>query len=158
MNIYTLDSILHQLLEIEHLESASPGELTQIVARDGSIAPFRPEANCQVDPRNGERILYSRARARRPHDPSRKTLYAAAGPLPSHDPECPICQGKTTGLLDITPLSKGVTFINKNLFPVVFPSRRATPPPEVRPDPKRVRTRGYPASGAHYLQWVSSRH
>jgi galactose-1-phosphate uridylyltransferase len=158
MNTQALDETLRQLLETENLDNASPGALTRSVASDASIATFRPEASAQIDPRNGERILYSKARARRPHDPSRKSHHTPTSTLPAHDPNCPICQGKTTGLLDITPLSRGVTFINKNLFPVVFPSRRATPPPEVRPDPKRVRTRGYPASGAHYLQWVSSRH
>jgi galactose-1-phosphate uridylyltransferase len=71
--------------------------------------------------------------------------------------ECAICQGRTTGVIDVADLSEGFTFINKNLFPVLYPFEVAhpTPPNRQGADPG---TAGGAAYGLHFLQWTSSHH
>ncbi len=73
-------------------------------------------------------ILYSTARAARPHD-TRPTPDAQTATA------CPVCEGRTTRIVDVASAGEGVTFINKNLFPVI-----------------------YPPDGVHFLQWTSNFH
>jgi galactose-1-phosphate uridylyltransferase len=80
-------------------------------------------------------VVYSTARSVRPHDHPEEEKAQAAG-----DPDCIICQGKTTGVIDVANLSEGFTFINKNLFPAFYP----------------FGSEG--VSGLHLLQWTSSFH
>jgi galactose-1-phosphate uridylyltransferase len=71
--------------------------------------------------------------------------------------DCVICQGRTTHVIDVTDLSEGFTFINKNLFPIFYPAPSGKIPAvdtgEVIAD-----TEGYPSHGMHFLQWTSSQH
>jgi hypothetical protein len=68
--------------------------------------------------------------------------------------ECSVCQGKTTGVIDVADLSEGFTFINKNLFPILYPlEMRDSDNPANKPGPEdRL------AYGLHFLQWTSSQH
>jgi galactose-1-phosphate uridylyltransferase len=69
-----------------------------------------------------------------------------------------VCQGKTTGVVDVADLSEGFTFINKNLFPILYPAQ--TPAPTDWGDPGEYPSgaEGFDASGFHLLQWTSSLH
>ncbi len=127
-------SALADLLQAEDVETLSFHELVRLF-RD-EITDFLPDGVYQVDPRNGDRILYHSSRARRPHD-------NAPSPPESEMPEreCVICRGDTTGVIDVADLSEGFTFINKNLFPVLYPFEG------------KERTHGL-----HLLQWTSSQH
>lgn len=118
------------LLQAEDIETLSFSDLARLVREE--ITDFVPDDVYQVDPRNGDRILYNSSRARRPHDNL---------PAPSDAPEreCAICQGNTTGVIDIAALSSGFTFINKNMFPILYPLDGAV-------------------RGLHLLQWTSSQH
>lgn len=67
---------------------------------------------------------------------------------PVFEGECPICQGRTTGVVDVAELSEGFTFINKNLFPIVYPAS----------DRQADANAACGTGGMHFLQWTSSLH
>ena len=147
---------LRQQLDLEMLERILQIESIDGILYDDLLGLFREELKgknlpldfYRVDPRNGDRILYSGARSFRPRDNT------VVEPIDQGDENgCVICRGETTGVVDMTSLSEGFTFINKNLFPVVFPF-------------KGVNSGATPASsaedkystGLHFLQWTSSLH
>lgn len=135
---------LNKILESESVDQLSVPELFDSVRNDAELTNFRPDTLYQVDPRDGTVILYNSARARRPHDypePPAESKTATA---------CPICEGKTTGVLDVADLSEGFTFINKNLFPVLYP-----PSGEID---ARLADEAKSPHGVHFLQWTSSLH
>lgn len=122
--------------DILDLSDSDAAALARSVTGDPDIVPWRPESRIAVDPRTGLPVVFSPARARRPHDHP---------PSPPPPPEvCVVCAGRTTKVVDIAPLSQGKTFINSNLFPVVYPGGGG--------DETTV------ARGAHLLQWVSTEH
>jgi galactose-1-phosphate uridylyltransferase len=104
-----------------------------------------------MDPRNGDRIVYNSRRAKRPHD-NRPAEKAPEKDGTVATKSCVICNGMTTGLIDATPLSKGYTFINKNLFPILYPEL----PAEKAGFKSGPNTEN--SSGVHLLQWTSSEH
>ncbi len=122
---------VEEKLESRSLEESSRAALLEGFRRDGAISSHRPEEKIEEDPRDQSIILYSTARAKRPHDnePEERT---GSREKPS---ECPVCSGNTTAAVDIAPHSSGFSFINRNLFPAL-----------------------YPDSGAHFLQWSSNYH
>jgi galactose-1-phosphate uridylyltransferase len=144
---------LSKLLQAEDIESLSFLELVRLFQEEKELLQFLPDGVYQIDPRNGDRIIYNSSRARRPHD-NRPTQ---SSPTDSGQ-ECIICQGRTTGVIDVADLSQGLTFINKNLFPVLYPLE------SVRPDSTMDRRgqvpgpEGGPTYGFHFLQWTSSYH
>lgn len=120
-------------------------ELTLLFEQEDHIHDFLPDGVCRTDPRSGERILYNRARANRPHDRG----HAGAGSTES----CLVCDGRITAAVDVRALGSGFTFINKNLYPILWPNWAHVPsvePPESLEEA--------PASGLHFLQWTSSIH
>jgi galactose-1-phosphate uridylyltransferase len=121
------------ILQVEDVESLTGRDLMALVREE--IDDFLPDGVYRIDPRNGDRILYHSSRGSRPHD----NVPASEVQIPER--ECVICQGETTGVVDVAELSQGFTFINKNLFPVLYPFE----------DEGLV-------SGLHFLQWTSSRH
>ena len=135
----TLKAILQSL----DIETLSTEQLTKFVLEETDIAKFAPDGIYQIDPRIGDRIVYNSARARRPHDNrpgGTEEIVAETGK------DCVICQGKTTGVVDVADLSEGFTFINKNLFPIFYPAIK---------DGKQSDNFVH---GFHFLQWTSSYH
>ncbi|MBI4576785.1 MAG: hypothetical protein HY722_11025 [Planctomycetes bacterium] len=116
------------------------------------IVRFQPEGLVQVDPRDGRRVVYNPRRAARPHD-SAPVAAAAGGASP-----CFVCEGRTTRVVDVAQLGRARTFINANLYPVVFPPEG--PPGVELPavDPLRMGPAGAVAAGAHFVQWNSTEH
>jgi galactose-1-phosphate uridylyltransferase len=137
---------LDRITEIPDVALASYRDLVRSVRRDREIARFAPVRRCQADPRDGTRVLFAPARARRGKAASKN----------SHG--CPVCEGRITTLVDVAPLGRGHTFINKNLYPIVYPDpdvikdgRVAEAKGDLLPDPD-------PSFGIHFLQWTSSDH
>ena len=141
---------LTNILQAEDIDSLSFLELVKLFQEEKDLSNFLPDGVYQIDPRNGDRIIFNSSRARRPHD-NRPTQ---SSPTDSGQ-ECVICQGRTTGVIDVADLSQGFTFINKNLFPVFYPfetnqsdgtmdRRGQDPAPE-----------GGSTYGFHFLQWTS---
>ncbi|MGD8586163.1 MAG: hypothetical protein PVJ75_12505, partial [Chloroflexota bacterium] len=108
--------LLDTLIQAHDIGDLSPEQMADLFRNEPGIESFLPDGYFVTDPRNGDRILFNAARAHRPHDnrPSESQVDTA-------EKECIICQGQTTGILDVAELSQGHTFINKNLFPVLFP-------------------------------------
>jgi galactose-1-phosphate uridylyltransferase len=133
---------LARILQAENVESLAFPEFLELVK--GEITQFLPDGVCQVDPRNGDRILFTSARGQRPHD----NVPKSSGEAPV-ERECVICQGKTTAVVDVADLSEGFTFINENLFPILYPF-------EAKHSKRGVQ--GQTAAGFHFVQWTSSLH
>lgn len=137
------------LVKILDLPSVDAAEFEEIVDlfRDEISEGHLPEPIFRIDPRSGDRIVYSAARSSRPHD-NRPPIEA------KHvDPDCVICGGDTTGVIDVEELSEGFTFINKNLFPAFFPFETEGTTVSTSAVDKQAF-----ASGLHILQWTSSFH
>ena len=128
-------------------------DIAEQFRHEKGMAAAAPDGLWACDPRTGTLVVFNPARARRPHD------WSAAPASAAPDTPCPICEGKTTRILDVHPLSEGVTFINKNLFPCFYPhSGGAAVPPAVVPDEATTSNTSNAAFGLHFLQWTSSMH
>ncbi len=139
---------LSSLIQAGRIESLTLEELAALFREDDLLSEHLPDGRYQIDPRNGDRILYHSSRARRPHDSRSR-----ARTTPSEDPECAICEGRTTGVLDVADLSEGYTFINKNLYPILYPIH-----PEAPTENQGREATPRLAYGFHFLQWTSSWH
>ena len=146
---------LQSILESEDLDRLAFSDLVGTIERQSGMAQFAPDGVCQIDPRNGDRVLFNTARARRPHDnrPTESKVECCAG----GPPRCVIGEGKTTTAIDVRRLSDGCTFINKNLFPMLYPKEAPglESPQTVN---GKLSSRGMTAFGLHFLQWTSSHH
>ncbi len=134
--------LVESILQASSIESLDMKEISNLFLNETSISNFRPESIFQIDPRNGELIVYNSSRATRP----------SSGAEDKEEKQkaienCPICLGKTTGIMDIIHLSEGFSFINKNMFPIFFPYEN---------DP--LNNLGTVSFGLHFLQWTSSFH
>jgi galactose-1-phosphate uridylyltransferase len=145
---------LKKLLQVEDFQNLDQQEIINLFIQDENIQKYAPDGICQIDPRNGERVIFNSARANRPHD---NRPAESAPSLKLEEQECIICQGKTTSVVDIAPLSKGFTFINKNLFPIFFPFQLHSD--HYIDDGSTITdTKGIPTQGMHLIQWTSSFH
>lgn len=144
-------------VDFEDISNISYNGIIQNVLSDKDIEKNKPVGICQIDPRNNDRIVYSEARAKRPHDtkPMADTGWPTFGGLVDNSiSSCIVCTGKTTSIIDMAETSEGYTFINKNLFPVLYPEPNGSPAGISCPSS----VSGHMASGAHFLQWPSSVH
>ncbi len=128
---------LARLLQAEDVTQVCFDRLLRYFREEEELDRFLPDGLYRIDPRNGDRIVFNASRARRPHDNRPAEVERAVGRA------CIVCEGQTTGIVDVAELGEGFTFINKNLYPVIYPS-----PPE----------EGADVVGLHLLQWTSSLH
>lgn len=128
---------LAALQETEQIDALTVPQLFDLFTADAALRDHMPPAAYQVDPRDGSVVVFAPSRARRPHAYEEESSNSAGGK------DCPICAGKTTGVVDTAVLSQGSTFINKNLFPVVSAD---------------FTTAAQTAYGLHFLQWTSTYH
>ena len=142
---------IQKLIQREKLEELASGEIFDLVRGEEQLKRFIPDEMYQIDPRDGAVILYNSARAKRPHDNPQEVHAEDEGK------SCPVCKGKTTGIIDSTELSEGYTFINKNLFPVLYPSDRYEAG-RFEEIPEQYHASGSLPWGVHLLQWTSSFH
>lgn len=154
MNKKLTRDILKNILQAKDIDTLTLDEITQMFLTEQEISRFAPDGVCEIDPRNGDRIVFNSARAHRPHD---NRLTGVEHTDSDVGKECLICQGKTTNVIDIADLSEGFTFINKNLYPVFYPSNRDNIP-VIDGDWKRDAMRNVTSHGFHFLQWSSSYH
>jgi len=137
-------SKIKEVLYSKKISAIDFSEIEKIIKNSSIISKYRPDGIYHKDPRTNDLVLFSSARSKRPHDNENKEKTKKAT---SADEECIICQGRTTPIIDLTKLSKGYTFINFNLFPMLYP--------EYIPDNKSNDKKSY---GLHMLQWTSSIH
>ena len=100
--------VFERNLQAENVETLSYVDLARLFRQEEGLAGFLPDGICQVDPRDGERILFNSARACRPHDNQ------PAQDIEATSSSCVICQGKTTGAIDVVDISEGFTSNAKN--------------------------------------------
>ncbi len=136
---------LAPILQNEDIAQLDYDQLVALFREEGALSEYAPDGVCQIDPRSGERIVYSSARAHRPHDNRPKQK------MDDQQEDCVICQGKTTGVVDVAELSRGFTFINKNLYPILYPHEHSGHEGQTEGSDR-------PAHGLHFLQWTSSYH
>lgn len=142
-------------VDFEDVGQVSFEDIVRNILLDPSISQYRPLSYYQIDPRSGERVVYSEARAKRPHDtPPLRPDNGGQADRPDKDKGCIVCEGKTTSIIDLAPLSEGFTFINKNLFPVTYPFEEG---PEDHLEAPFSKT-GHRTRGVHFLQWPSNLH
>ncbi|MCK5153862.1 MAG: hypothetical protein KAQ93_05835, partial [Spirochaetales bacterium] len=134
-----------ELIEYSCFDSLSVDEIISSFSDDEGLSVFAPDPVLQIDPRDKSIVLFNSARAKRPHD--NKTVPMSDVNEPNT--LCPICEGNTTQILDTAKLSSGFTFINKNLFPIFYPSFDG--------GAEEGGKSGKPY-GIHFLQWTSSVH
>ncbi|GAA5215615.1 hypothetical protein ACFSJ3_11125 [Corallincola platygyrae] len=153
---------MRKQLDIESIRALMPDRplaesdsetLRAWLADDPQIASHVPQQLCQLDPRDGNMVIYNASRAFRHHD------IEEVRTVPEDDgDDCPICDGVETRVVDHAPLSEGFTFISQNLYPILYPCQHLSEELLDRPlypDPER---NGRSTYGMHLLQWTSSIH
>ena len=128
------------LIQSHNIEALNGEKLLELFREENDLHQYIPENFGETDPRSNERVLFNPARASRPNADSHTKKTST----------CPICDGKTTHIIDYSELSSGFTFTNKNLFPAIFPH------PALKT--KTQSKNSFPAWGLHLLQWTSSFH
>ncbi|MCH1920985.1 hypothetical protein L9G15_16285 [Shewanella sp. A3A] len=126
-------------------------QLLQHISNDEKLKQFAPDGVCQIDPRNGNLVVYNSARAKRPQT-------TTVAPSNIDNKPCPICDGHSADILDIAEQSEGFTFISKNLYPIFHPIEYV---PQELPDYFQHQDpyhQGRASYGFHLLQWTSSLH
>ncbi|NOY09599.1 MAG: hypothetical protein GXP33_12255, partial [Spirochaetes bacterium] len=132
---------LKNILQSSSMENLSLADLEKLFREEEQISRHVPKGYWREDPRNGDKVLYNASRMKRPHD----NIHSIKKNVSAAQAECIICQGKTTGVIDVAELSSGFTFINKNLYPALYPHS----------NPGGGKDSAY---GLHFLQWTSSVH
>lgn len=145
---YHLDErTLQTILQNERIEALSCSDIEALFRAEEPMAPFLPDGEARIDPRDGAVVVFNASRARRPHD------NAEPPAEPEEDGAAdPVCRGQTTGVIDVASLSEGFTFINKNLYPAMYPFE---PGQEIRGREGLLPSSDRPR-GMHFLQWTSS--
>ena len=115
-------------------------EIIKYLQENDEIKKNLPSRLIAKDPRNFNQVVYSEARAFRPCNSFDETL---------NEENCPICEGKTTRILDVAKLSEGHTFINLNLYPILYPFKN-----------EQLNETSYYEKmyGTHFLHWHSTDH
>ncbi len=147
---------LFSLVQSEDIDSLTDDQLVQLFLNEEVVRNHAPNGRWEKDPRTGDRIVYNAARAKRPHDNKTPTGNVSSENVDNRDnaKSCVICEGNTTGVVDVVPLSSGFTFINKNMFPALFPNESFLSLIEDKVSNEEMKRIG----GFHFLQWTSSEH
>ncbi|MBN1264639.1 MAG: hypothetical protein JXA25_04050 [Anaerolineales bacterium] len=143
--------IIQPLVDEHNIEKLTYSEIAALFLKEENLAQNKPHRLAGWNPRTHEPVVYNAARQHRPFDNRKKS----SNETPEKISNCVICKGNTTRVLDLAHLSQGFTFINKNLFPAIWPMDRdehTDPAPTSEKDDTRN------AVGLHFLQWTSSIH
>ncbi|MFT6985932.1 MAG: galactose-1-phosphate uridylyltransferase [Psychromonas sp.] len=136
-------------LDIRKLDFA---QIIENINNDEILRQFSPDGICQIDPRNGNLVIYNSSRAKRIH-----TTIETSNSLKTPK-ACPICEGKSSEIFDLVEQSEGFTFINKNIYPIFHPIDEL---PNEEADyflHQDLAHKGRASYGFHLLQWTSSIH
>lgn len=143
---------IEALISARNVDDLSIRDIMADILDDAQMAAYLPDSLCQIDPRTGDVIVYNSSRATRLH------TTASTAALDNRDVNCPICAAKSTGVIDLQPLSEGFTFINKNLYPILHPLENVEEDAQAEPLYPDPFHHGRSSYGMHLLQWTSSIH
>lgn len=141
-----------QVLLSEQIEQLEFTQLLNNIKEDPKLQAYSPDGVCQIDPRNGNLVIYSSSRAHRVHTTIDDVISV------DEQGDCPICAGHTSQIFDLCEHSQGFSFINKNIFPIFHPIEHL---PEENADyfqHQDTEHKGRASYGFHLLQWTSSIH
>jgi len=141
-----------QMAFSEDLNQLDFNELRANIENDEGLKAFSPDGVGQIDPRNGNLVIYNASRAKR--------AYFIGNTINSTPKKisCPICEGDSSEIFDIATQSKGFCFINKNIYPIFHTIDRL---PDELPAyylHQDLQPKGRASYGFHLLQWTSSIH
>ncbi len=122
------------------------------INNDKLLKQFSPDGICQIDPRNGNLVIYNSSRAKRIHT-TVDNSQAVKDDMP-----CPICEGKSSDIFDLVEQSEGFTFINKNIYPIFHPIDEIPNEEADYFSHQDLEHKGRASYGFHLLQWTSSIH
>lgn len=142
--------LLATILQSEHLDDRPLSDWIAWFREELGSGGFLPDGFCVSDPRTADRVVFNASRATRPLD----NRIEPGSKVPP--PPCIVCNAKLTKVLDVADLSDGFTLINKNLYPITYPSVINAGPET--PDAARWMPDGISSYGLHLLQWTSSHH
>ncbi|WP_052074759.1 hypothetical protein [Shewanella mangrovi] len=157
---FSLD-VARQLAISNDITTLQFEQLLQHISNDPQLKLFAPDGVCQIDPRNGNLVVYNSARAKRPMTHAATRASSQATDHMAHhvaEKPCPICNGQSADIIDIAEQSEGFTFISKNLYPIFHPIEYI---PDELPDYFQHQDpyhQGRASYGFHLLQWTSSIH
>ena len=143
-------SVLDQIIDTANIDDLDINVIAALFEDELGDSQFLLDGQCQIDPRNQDRILFNAARAKRPRD-NKPVRTAPKMILSEETQECIVCNGQLTRVLDVVDLSEGFTFINKNLYPAVYLTKGEQAA-------EAGRSNSATAQGLHFLQWTSSYH
>ena len=145
--------VLARRLEASDIKEITMDEIFALFRNERGLSEFAPDGICQEDPRDGSIVVFNSKRAKRPHDnrDERKIEETAQKP-------CPVCEGHTTGIVDVEKQSDGLTFINKNLYPCFYVKDNLDKAALKSPPHSYDGSGEGPSFGLHFLQWTSSKH
>ena len=146
--------LLDKLVQCKDVSLTSVSKLAGYIENEPGIKDFAPDEFAAIDPRDGSPVIYNSKRSKRPHD---NKTDGSNDKKKSPLKPCPICNGTTTGIIDVADLSCGFTFINKNLFPCFYVKSGNHPDTVVYNNTVLNKNCAVP-EGHHYLQWTSSIH
>lgn len=130
---------LREILQSTSVSYLSMEKLVALFREEDVLTGVLPDRKWVWDPRDNSVTLFNTSRSIRPHDQTDRVDTI-------NSDYCPICEGSTTGVIDVAELSEGFTFINKNLYPIVYPFASSGNSDEDS------------TFGFHFLQWTSSYH
>ena len=147
------EDILKGLLQATNINKLTYNEIVQLFHNELGMSDHLPDGRYTIDPRDGTPIVFNSNRRRRPHDNRPNGLTQE-----KQDRPCVICQGQSTHIVDVAELSEGVTFINKNMYPIFYPFDQDKAGNVKGKQIQEAGPAAHSAYGLHFLQWTSSYH
>ncbi len=141
-----------QMAVSEDINQLDFNELIANIENDEILKKFAPDGVCQIDPRDGNLVIYNASRAKRAH------FIKNTDNKNNKKISCPICAGDSSEIFDIATQSEGFCFINKNIYPIFHTIENL---PEELPEyflHQDLHHNGRASYGFHLLQWTSSLH
>lgn len=136
-------------MDIEQLDF---DDILKNIKHDRQLQAYSPDGRCQIDPRNGNLVIYNSSRAKRVHTTVSQETNGTENAC------CPICEGDSTDIFDLSEHSEGFSFINKNLFPIFHPLDELPFEHADYFQHQDLEHKGRASYGFHLLHWTSSIH
>lgn len=100
-------NIIEDLIHAKNIADLTFDELLTFFCSEEGMTEYLPDGYFAIDCRGKDRIMFHPGRAKRPQD------NIPVSSNTSHvEPECMVCKGQITRIIDLFPFSQGNTIIN----------------------------------------------